>query len=53
MPKVRYETFKRYLPFFEVPEWFEELAVRPDGLLQLLHWIYSYNAVEVVLSGWK
>lgn len=45
--------FKRYLPFFEVPEWFEELAVRPDGLLQLLHWIYSYNAVEVVLPGWK
>lgn len=53
MPKVREKTFKRYLPFSEVPEWFEELAVRPDGLLQLLHWIYSCNAVGVVLPVWK
>lgn len=44
---------KRYLPFSGAPEWSEELAVRPDGLLQLLHWIYSYNAVEVVLPVWK
>lgn len=49
MPKFRDKIYKRYLPFFEAPEWFEELAVRPDGLRQLLRWIYSYNVVEVVL----